>query len=729
MTEQGDIEVLEKRLGLFDVYAICVGAMFASGFFFLPGVAAANAGPSVVLAYGISALLMIPAMFSIAELSSAMPRAGGAYFFIHRSLGPWVGMVGGVGLWLVLVLKSAFALVGMGAYLALFFDVPIAPLAVALTVAFGLLNTVGAKETAWLQNAFVMTLVPIMAYYLAAGLIHLAGQDLTRVHAEQFSPFMPFGTLGLVSTVGLVSISYAGLTKIASAAEEIRDLDRNLPLGMLLALLTAGAIYVGGVYVMVGSIDPAALRDDLTPVATAGEAFLQWLPGSTGLVLVVVAAIAAFASTGNAGVLTASRYPLAMARDTLVWRGFERLGRFGTPTVAIAVTCAVMIAAILFLDVERLAKLGSAFILLTFALINLAVIIMRESRIEAYAPGYRSPGYPWVQIIGVITMLGLIATLGLFATLFVIGIVLLATGWYRFYAKGRVTRQGAIYRLFRRLSDLGEPGVDLELWRLLQERGTSAEDAYEALVAGGRTLDLGGPTHPSVVLDRVAAEVADDIPLERQELRRVLSDAAGSAITPTGSSAVLTEALLDDLDRPVLVLVRVDKGVHVSPGQEYPGHDPDDEYGAEAEEPVGDWPADAPAFRSQRAHALIFLLSPADVMTQHLRVLAELATQVEAPDFARRWRDAGDGHELKEVLLRHEWFITLDLDGNQAEQELSGRQIQEVDWPERSIVALVRRNGRTIFPHGNTQLQVGDRLTVIGPPDEIDALRSRLTRA
>lgn len=718
MTEDTDIEVLEKRLGLLDVYAICVGAMFASGFFFLPGVAAGNAGPSVVLAYAISAALTVPAMLSIAELSSAMPRAGGAYFFIHRSLGPWLGAVGGFGLWLVLVLKSAFALVGMGAYLALFLDIPMVPVAIGLTVAFGLVNAFGAKETAWLQNALVLTLVPIMVYYVLAGVGHIVGDGLFEVQSRQFSPFMPFGTLGLVSTVGLVSISYAGLTKITSAAEEIENLDRNLPLGMLLALLTAAAVYVGGVYVMVGTVEPDVLREDLTPVATAGDVFLHWLPGSLGLILVVVAAIAAFASTGNAGILTASRFPLAMARDELVWSGFDRLNRFGTPVVAIVATCSAMIAAILFLDVERLAKLGSAFILLAFALINLSVIIMRESRMEAYAPGYRSPLYPWMQIVGIVAMLGLIATLGIFAVLFVVAIIAAATGWYRIYAKGRVARRGAIYRWFGRLSQLGEAGVDHELWRLLQERGTTVEDSYEELVARAATLDITEPSSMDAVLDRVVDELGPELGLGRDALRTVLEDALEGAITPVNSRVGLIDVMLDEVEQPVMVLVRVREGVLVGRWQQFPGED-------RTEEPA----ADGPSSPSRNVRGLIFLVSPDGAMTQHLRILAELATQVEEGDFRRRWLQADGEHELKEALLRHEWFVTVEIGAEGATRGLDGRRIRDVDWPANTLVALVRRNDHAIFPRGGTRLRRGDRLTIIGPPEEVEELFDRYASA
>jgi amino acid transporter len=106
---------LQKQLGLFDVYAVATGTTLSAGFFLLPGLAAEAVGPALVLAYAIAAIPLVPAMFSVAELATAMPRAGGVYYFLDRTLGPMVGTIGGLGTWLALLLKVAFALVGMGA--------------------------------------------------------------------------------------------------------------------------------------------------------------------------------------------------------------------------------------------------------------------------------------------------------------------------------------------------------------------------------------------------------------------------------------------------------------------------------------------------------------------------------------------------------------------------------------------------------------------------------------
>ena len=704
--QTGGVERLEKRLGLLDVYAICTGAMFASGFFLLPGVAAARAGPAVILAYGISSLLMIPGMLSMAELSSAMPRAGGPYFFIHRSLGPLAGTIGGIGNWLTLVFKSAFALVGMGAYLAIFVDVPIQPVAVALTVAFAALNIFGAKETSRLQVWLVTTLLAIMAFYIVQGGYSLVAADTRQLASDNMTPFFIGGAWSLASTVGLVFVSYAGLTKVAAAAEEIRDLDRNLPLGMILALITVGLIYVAGVGVMVAFLEPDVLHADLTPVATAGDVFLDWLPGASGLVLIVIAAIAAFASTGNAGILTASRYPLAMSRDRLTWSGFDRLGRFGTPTVAILLTSATMILAILFLDVERLASLGSAFLLLMFALINLAVLIFRESRIESYVPGFRAPLYPWLQLFGIVTTVGLIIALGPFYVAFVLGIVVFGWGWYRVYVRSRASRRGAVYGLFLRLGRSYDQGVDHELWGILQERGASDTDFFDEIVARAYVSDHEAAALPDV-FSEITEVLAERTGASAHELDQIFSQEAADLVVPASGHAAIHHLVVPDAAHTEMALVRVRRGVDVDANRRFPGQNREN----------GDDEA-APT----RVEALFFVVSPQEQMTQHLRLVAQLASILEEPGFDRAWARAREEQDLIETILRDERFVSIEVRPNGLTAAWVDRRLRDLRFPGDTLVALVRRGERSIIPHGDTVLHEGDRVTIVGKPSDVAQL-------
>ena len=162
-------KTMKRQLGLADVFAICSGAMISSGLFVLPGIAAAKIGPAVILAYLLSGLLLIPAMLSKAEMASAMPRAGGTYFFVSRSLGGMFGTIDGVGVWLALILKTSIALLGLGAYLEAYIHLPMQVIAGFCGIVFMVANLVGAKEATNLQVTMVAVLLGILVFLVAKG--------------------------------------------------------------------------------------------------------------------------------------------------------------------------------------------------------------------------------------------------------------------------------------------------------------------------------------------------------------------------------------------------------------------------------------------------------------------------------------------------------------------------------------------------------------------------------
>ncbi len=390
MAELNKEKRLRKELGLLDVYAIATGTTLSAGIFLLPGLAAVQAGPALVLAYLLAAVPLIPAMFCVVELATAMPRAGGVYYFLDRSLGPGVGTIGGLGTWIALILKVAFALVGMGAYIGLFVpSVPIKTVAIGLALVLGAVNLLGAKKSGKLQVLLVLGLLAILGIFMGGG--------LPRLNGQHFEGFLDAGLATILSTAGFVYISYVGVTKVASLSEEVKDPERNLPLGVFLALGTSILFYGLITTVIVGVVPMESLKGNLTPVAeAAGILFGRW-----GVAMVSAAALFAFVSVANAGTMSASRYPLAMSRDRLLPRVFRQLNRKKTPVPGILATMTIIVVVLLLLDPAKIAKLASAFQLLMFALVCLAVIVMRESRIEAYDPGYRSPFYPWMHLVGI----------------------------------------------------------------------------------------------------------------------------------------------------------------------------------------------------------------------------------------------------------------------------------------------------------------------------------------
>ncbi|MCH8005510.1 MAG: amino acid permease [Planctomycetes bacterium] len=690
---------LKKELSLFSVYAIATGTTLSAGFFLLPGLAAREAGNTVVLSYIIAAAFLVPAMLSIVELATAMPRAGGAYYFLDRSLGPLAGTIGGLGTWLALVMKVAFALVGMGAYLALLLEAAgftghghwtFKFIAAGLAIGFGLLNLYGAKRAGSFQIVLVLGLLAILAWFISHGSLHL---DPDRFHGF----FDKESFRSTVSTAGLVFISYVGVTNIASISEEVKNPERNLPLGIFLALGTSVVVYALGIWVMVGSVDMAELTDPdmLTPIADAAKHFAHpWGPW-----LVSVAALMAFASVANAGILSASRYPLAMSRDHIVPGFFGKLSGRGMPTASIVVTVGAILV-LLLLDPTRIAKFASAFQLLMFAMICLAVIVMRESGLESYDPGYRSPLYPWTQLVGIVAPVWLITRMGWEPTLLALALVGLGIGWYFGYARARVKRHGAIYHVFERLGRRRFVGLDSELRSILKEKGLRAEDPFEVLVARASVIVARRRDTFQRIVERAARQLAERLPCTSDTLAEGFLQGTRIGATPVTGGVALPHLRISGIDSPQMVLVRCQHGMRIETGDVFGALKP-----------------------AENTYAIFFLVSPDRDPGQHLRLLAELAGRVEQEGFIDGWRMASDEQTLKEILLRDDRFVSIPVVPGTRSEVLAGKAIQDMQIPDGCLVAIIRRQGETLVPHGSTVVEAGDWLTIIGATDDIRHLR------
>ena len=519
---------LERDLGLPAVLAISIGAMIGSGIFILPALALKIAGPAVIVAYALAGLLVVPAALSKSEMATAMPEAGGTYIYIERGMGPLPGTVAGVGTWFSLSFKGALALVGGVPYLLLLFDLPLKPVALALAGVLILINIVGAKQTGRLQVAIVVVMLAALGWF-AAG-------SAPSVQSANYANFFADGIGGLLAATGLVFVSYAGVTKVASVAEEVEEPGKNIPLGILGSLVFTTLLYVAVVAVLVGVTDPGSVAGSLTPVAVAAQATM----GQVGVIAVILAAILALVSTANAGILSSSRYPFAMSRDQLAPPSLSEISeRFGTPLNAITLTGAVLLVLIAFVPILEIAKLASAFQIVVFALINAAVVAFREGS-ATYEPEFTSPLYPWMQIFGAITGVLLLTQMGPVALLGAVVIVVASVAWYFAYVRSRVDREGAATDAIRR--QVGREALtDIE--------SEIARDANEALVAltksdGGEreralvalAADLVRPDDGRVVAVRFE-EVPDQVPLTDDMMTQSESDR---------SFETRTEALADE---------------------------------------------------------------------------------------------------------------------------------------------------------------------------------------
>ena len=403
------------------VIAISLGGMLGTGIFVLPGLAATKTGASLWLAYLIAAICIMPAAYSKSELATAMPSSGGTYVYIERAFGPLFGTISGIGLWLALVLKCAFALVGIGAYVLVVLGMDSAVITKTVALVFlsavFLLNIVGAKKAGSFQSYAVLVALVVLTGVFFFGL--QAADQATPFFAKLQNDIVEAGgRMDLIFTIAFVYLSYSGVTKVAAIAEEtghggLQDLNENYsPIHTLTVDLSGPGYEINGINVLGAGI--------------------------------AIIAVLTLISTVNAGVLASSRFPFAMSRDGLLPEFMSRVHKkFLTPANTIAITCIAIAATVLFLDVFEIAKLASAFKVMMFVSVNLAVIVLRETSAQWYQPKYMSPLYPYAQIFGIVSGLFFLWFLGAVHLLSILGIFLLGAIIYYSYGK-EVMRTGVL---------------------------------------------------------------------------------------------------------------------------------------------------------------------------------------------------------------------------------------------------------------------------------------------
>ncbi|MFC4438011.1 MULTISPECIES: amino acid permease [Natrialbaceae] len=458
-------EELAKDLGLVSALAVGIGTMIGAGIFVLPGVAAAEAGPAVVVSFIIGGSIAMVNALSVSELGTAMPKAGGAYYYINRGLGPLFGSISGMGDWMGLAFASAFYCIGFGGYLAtllggvvvtipLLGSIELLPTivlgpfilsdiqigALLAGIVFVGVNYIGAKETGGVQTVIVTILLGILTVFAIVGFFSFDWGTVTT------DGLTPEGTGAILPGAALVFVSYLGYAKIATIGEELKNPGRNLPIAIIGSVAIVMVIYSILVGLMVGIIPYDSISES-TPMSDVANVIFEGNLGVIGVTSITLAALLATASSANASILASARINFAMGRDKIVTDWLNEIHpRFATPYRSIAVTGLMIIVFIAVLggDIEVLAKAASVLHLVVYALINAALIVFREADVPEYDPDFTVPLYPITPMLGVVLSLGLIGfmerieiALGM---LFVAGAII----WYGVYARHETEREGVL---------------------------------------------------------------------------------------------------------------------------------------------------------------------------------------------------------------------------------------------------------------------------------------------
>lgn len=611
---------LKKELGFIDLFCIASGTMISSGLFILPAFVYAEIGPSSFVSYIIGSLLIIPGMLSQSELATAMPKAGGTYFFIDRSMGAGLGTLGGLASWFSLSFKSAFALLGIGAFVTLInpdaTSMHIKLIAVICCLIFSVVNFIGVKHAGRLQDFLVLGLFLLLFMYIGGGIY--------KIDVDNFKPFIKEGknTYDLIATAGLIFISYGGLTKIASISEEVKNPSKNIPLSMIASFVVVSIIYALTVLVTVGVLGPALVTESgptLTPISDGAYVIM----GNWGKYLMAIGAIFAFVSTGNAGIMTASRAPMAMSRDNLLPVFFSNLHkRFKTPHISIIFTAVFMVAVILFMDLKDLVKTASTIMILLFGSVNIAVIIMRESGIQNYQPKFKSPFYPWIQIVGIICYALLLWDMGRVPLLITAVFLTFALLWYWIYGRIYANRESAMVLLVKRITakKIRSAVLSSELKEIIFERDEIVEDRFDQVVKRAAILDFQDEMGMEEAFKVISHSLSNKLDLTKEEIHKLLIEREGESSTVIAPGLAIPHLVLPGEQKFEMLLARAKEGIV------FDGNN----------EPV---------------KALFVLAGTMDERNFHLRALASIAQVVQKSDFMDKWQKAGGMEELRDVIL------------------------------------------------------------------------------
>ncbi len=604
---------LKKEISVLGVFSIATGAMISSGIFILPGLAFSKVGPAVFISYFIAGLLGLLGILSIIELSTAMPKAGGDFYFINKSLGPLFGTISGFLGWFTLSLKSAFAIFGISEIVYLYTSVSPLVTSLILCLLFVVMNIIGVKEAAIFQIIMVAGLLSLILLYVFL--------SLPKVSMAHFSPFLTGDYNDILVTAGFVFISFGGLLNIANISEEVVNPKKNIPLGMLASIIVVTILYTIMTFIITGTLSPAVFSQSLTPVADSAQNTI----GTFGYIMIIAASMLAFFTTANAGIMSASRYPMALSRDQLLPQKIATINkRYKTPVISIVITGAIIYLSLL-LPLEMLVKSASTVILTSYVLSNLSVIILRESRIRNYQPSFKTPFYPWIQIVSIIIFVFFIIDLGLASIEISISILILSFVVYLFYGKKNKRREYALLHVMKRITDsrLMDNLLEDELREVIVNRDNIEQDNFDNLIKNAKIIDIDGPLDFADLIKKVAGDIAQNISMDEDEITSRFIKRQEESSTAISDFLAIPHIIIEGENELFLTIIRSKKGIRFSD-------------------------------KEDRIKAIFLLGGTQEKRILHLKTIAAIASLVGTNDFQEKWLTIDDFIELKNLMILNE---------------------------------------------------------------------------
>jgi basic amino acid/polyamine antiporter, APA family len=426
----------KRALGPLALTTLGIGAVIGAGLFVLTGTAASqNAGPALVLSMLLAGAACAFAGLCYAEMASMIPVAGSAYTYSYATLGELVAWIIGWDLILEYSLSTATVAVGWSGYAVRFllnlgitippeltaprgaevvladgstitgiFNLPATIIVFAVTA----LLIVGIRESAAVNSTIVIIKVAVLLLFIAVGIGHVNPDNWTPFIPANTGEFGHFGWSGVLRGAGVIFFAYIGFDAVSTAAQEAKNPQRDLPIGILGSLVICTLIYVAVALVLTGLVryDRLGVPNPISlGIAATGYAWLE--------PLINIGAVAGLSSVMLVTLLGQSRIFFSMSRDGLLPAVFRQIHpRFQTPWLGTLLTGTCVALAAGVTNISTLGQLTSMGTLLAFALVCAGVLILRRTAPTLQRP-FRTPGMPWTAIIGVLICLYLMTGLPL----------------------------------------------------------------------------------------------------------------------------------------------------------------------------------------------------------------------------------------------------------------------------------------------------------------------------
>jgi APA family basic amino acid/polyamine antiporter len=434
---------LKKALGAFDLTMLGVGAIIGTGIFVLTGVVAAqHSGPAIILSFILSGLACVFAALCYAELASAVPVSGSAYTYGYAVFGELIAWILGWDLILEYGLASSVVASGWSGYfqgLLTGFGIHIPTaisnaynpaqgtyvdvMAIVIVLIITFILTRGVKESTRLNNVMVLLKIAVVLLFIIVGVRY--------VKPANWTPFMPFGFSGVVSGAATAFLAYIGFDAVSSAAEEVKNPQRNMPIGIITSLLICVTLYVSVSAILTGMV-PYTKLDVKNPVAFALQYVHQdWIAGFISLGAIIgITTVLLVMMYGQ------TRLFFAISRDGLLPKGLSKVNpKTKTPTKSIWLTALMVSIFSGLVPINHLADLTNIGTLFAFIVVSMGVIVLRKTQPDLKR-SFKVPFSPVLPLLSILSCGYLIFSLSSltwlgFAIWFVIGLVLYTSYGYK----------------------------------------------------------------------------------------------------------------------------------------------------------------------------------------------------------------------------------------------------------------------------------------------------------